>query len=61
MNYNVTKNNSFLEIVWSNLSENEREKSESSKKNKGSKKNEKGELKKDVRNGKPEEKVTISI
>lgn len=61
MNCNVTKNNYFLEIVWSNLSENEREKSESSKKNKGSKKNGKGELKKDVKNGKPEEKVTVSV
>lgn len=41
------------------MSESEREKSESSKKNKGSKRNVRGELKKDVRNGKPEEKVTV--
>lgn len=43
------------------MSEKEREKSESSKKNNGSKKSEKGELKRDVRNGRPGEKVTLSV
>lgn len=57
----MSQSNCFLEIVWSNLSENEREKSESSKKNNGSKKSEKGELKRDVRNGRPGEKVTLSV
>lgn len=43
------------------MSENEKGKSGSSRKNKGSKKNEKGELRKGVRSGKPEEKVTVSV
>lgn len=43
------------------MRENEREKSESSRKNKGSKKSVRGELKKGVRSGKPEEKVIIGV
>lgn len=59
MNCIVTADNCVLEIVWSNWRGNEREKSESSRRNKGSKRNGKGELKRDVRNGKPGEKVSV--
>lgn len=55
------RSHSAEEIVWSSLRGNEREKSESSRKNKGSKRNGKGELKRDVRNGKPGEKFLHTI